>query len=101
MQDNIDDIIAKHEYLLSLIRYSKDINDKTASFAAATKDSINQGFLTDGSKKPVQNNMCVDDNMIASIPRDIKKVLAASIEALFILLGRPEEKLHESPLSMD
>ena len=50
---------------------------------------------------PTQNAMFVDDNLMANTWEHLRPTLATSVEALFILLGFPEETLRKSPLSMD
>ena len=67
----------------------------------ATLDSINRGVIENGTRLPTQNVMFVDDNLVADIWDFFKPALATSAEALFILLGSPEETLRKSPLSMD
>eukprot|EP00957_Ditylum_brightwellii_P088481 6738750-Ditylum_brightwellii.AAC.1 len=44
----------------------------------------------DGMPMNTPHNMHVDDNLIAEIPTRMKQAIAASIEALFILMGLPE-----------
>eukprot|EP00957_Ditylum_brightwellii_P145903 11110472-Ditylum_brightwellii.AAC.1 len=44
----------------------------------------------DGTPLHVPHNMYVDDNLIAEIPSRIRKTMATSIEAHFILMGFPE-----------
>ena len=48
-----------------------------------------------------QNAMFVDDNLMADTWEHLTSTLAASVEALFILLGFPEETMKKSSLSMD
>jgi len=45
--------------------------------------------------------MYVDDNLLVDIWGYLKPALAASIEALFVLLGFPDESLRKSSLSME
>ena len=45
--------------------------------------------------------MFVDDNLMADTWEHLRPALAASVEALFMLLGFPEEHIRKSPLSMD
>ena len=42
---------------------------------------------------PTQNAMFVDDNLMVDTWENLKPALATSVEALFILLGYPEEEL--------
>ena len=45
--------------------------------------------------------MFVDDNLMAEIRQYIRPAMAASIEALFRLLGYPDQDLRKSPLCME
>ena len=45
--------------------------------------------------------MFVDDSLFANTAGVIKHAMAASIEALYIVLGFPEETIRQNPLSLD
>ena len=67
----------------------------------ATLDSNNIGVIENGVRLPIQNAMFANNNLIADTWEYLRPTLAASIEALFILLNFPEEPLKKSPLSID
>ena len=100
-QPNIKEIEEKHEDLLNLIKFPEDAFHPKEEFIQATPDSKNKGVIVDGVHLPTQNAMFVDDNLMADTWENLRPALAASVEALFILLGFPEEELRKSPLSMD
>ena len=52
-------------------------------------------------REPTKHIMYVDDNMMVDIHGYLTTALAASIEALFVLLGFPDEAVRKSPLTMD
>ena len=46
-------------------------------------------------------NMFVDDNLFAQTKLLMKHAMAASIEALYLILGYPETDKRQNPLSLD
>ena len=84
-----------------MIKFPEDAFHPKEPFVQATPDSKNKGVIVDGVRLPTQNAMFVDDNLMADIWENLRPALAASAEALFILLGFPEEEIRKSPLSMD
>lgn len=101
MQPNIREIEEKHKDLLNLIQFPEDTFQPKDEHVQATPDSINKGVIENGIRLPTQHAMFVDDNLMADIWEHLRPALAASAEALFILLAFPEEILRKSPLSMD
>ena len=101
IQPNIREIEDKNEDLLNLIQFPKHIFKPKDSFVQATLDSINTGVKENRIRLPTQNAIFVDDNLMANTWEHLKPTLAASLEALFILLGFPEETMRKGPLSID
>ena len=99
-QPHISDIVEKHKALLDLIQFPKDVFC-SSTFIAATPDVINNGVTTASGRRATLNAMYVDDNLMADTWHYHRPALAVSVEALFIILGQPEERLRKSPLSMD
>ena len=100
LQQDITALEEKHSELLDLIQFSEE-EFHPDTLVPATPDSTNTGVIRGGSCLPTLNAMFVDDNLMANIWRFLRPALAASVEALFIILGEPDEKLRKSPLSMD
>ena len=99
-QPNIKEIEEKHKDLLNLIQFPEDIFHPPEEYVQDTPDSINKGVIENGIRLPTQHAMFVDDNLMADIWEYLRPALAASTEALFILLSFPEETLRKSPLSI-
>ena len=94
-------LLTKHKTLLSLIKFSK-IPSKTTTFIPAKLDTINKGVVDQAGRiKNTPHNTFVDDNCIADIRSRIPQAMAASAEALFLLLGYPDVSKRRSPLSME
>ena len=53
-----------------------------------------------GIPMPTPHNMYVDDNLIAEIKPRMKQAMSASIEALFILMGYPEQNRRKAAVSV-
>ena len=99
-QPNIKEIEEKHKDLLDLIKFPDDVFNPREEFTQATPDSKNKGVIEDGVCLSTHNFIFVDDNLMADTWEYLKPALAASVEALFILLGFPKEHLRKSDLSI-
>ena len=72
-----------------------------ASFARAIPDSINKGVLDEnGRRRAPTYNHHVDDNMYADITKLLPRAAAASVIALYELLGYPDGRIPD-PISWD
>jgi hypothetical protein len=73
-----------------------------AQFAIAESDSLNPGILnSDGQRLPPQYDHHVDDNLYAEVADHTRRSVAASMLALFHILGFPEETRAPNPFSME
>ena len=95
------EIEERHKELINLIKFPADAFKCENKITPATADKVNKGVLLNGKRGPTKNTMFVDDNLMADTWEYLKPALAASAEALFMLLDYPNEKLRKSPLSMD
>ncbi len=94
-------LLEKHKELLDKVIFS-DPPDKNTTFAQAVADAFNKGvFDEQGEPVKTPHNMFVDDNLICDILSRIKQAMAASIEALYRILGFPDEEARQLCLSMD
>ncbi len=61
-------VVEKHHYLLDLINWAP-LPGPNVKFATAKACSRNEGILNaDGSEKPSQHHIYVNDNLMADIP---------------------------------
>ena len=70
----------------------------------AAPDALNTGVLTqDGTPAPTPHNYYVDDGIYAEVfdRTRVEKALAASIEAIFIMLGDSDLSRRQDPVSFD
>ena len=61
-------------------------------------DQFNKG-IQDVDK--TMSSMFVDDSLFSNTIENIKHIMAASIEALYIVLGYSNVEIRQSPLSLD
>lgn len=82
-------LIPKHESILSLVEFAVDNKPDPSDFVQAIADSINKGVLDDSLGRDVNtpHDLFVDDTLMADIRRHILTCMAASIEALFLVMG--------------
>ena len=92
----------KHRKYLDRLNWSSILGSKRAKFVPAKADSINKGVLDgDGNPVPTPHRFFVDDGIyldVFDITR-IEQAIAASIEAIFILLGYSELERRRDPVS--
>jgi hypothetical protein len=89
------DLVELHEELVSLLRWAEENSSETILVQAFPCD-INQGVVDeDGNLLPMKANVYVDDILMAAVLRaNILRLLAATIEGIFLVCGRPYFKLH-------
>lgn len=91
------DLLSKYKHIIDKIKFSDEPKSDT-KFVPAVKDAIHKGVK---DLKKTKYNMFVDDSLFVQIRELIKHAMAASIEALFIILGFPETEKRQNPLSLD
>ena len=100
-RSDVQSLVTKHSNLLDKIQFPPDMFRCTDCFIPATADSINNRVIQNGIETPTKNNMYVDNNLLVDTWDRLKIALACSIEALYDILGHPNETLRKSPLSLD
>lgn len=94
-------LVEKHAKLLSLVKWVRSV-DGSVRFARATACGLNPGvFDSDGKRKPTPHWIYVDDNLLADILSGMRKTLAAAVEAIFTVLGRPKTDLRKCAVALD
>ena len=91
------DLLSKYKHIIDKVKFSDEPNSETV-FVQAVKDAIHKGII---DLKRTKYNMFVDDSLFAQIREIIKHAMAASIEALYTVLGFPEVQKRQDPLSLD
>ena len=97
-----ESLVDKHKKLLEMISWDTDRLPNT-TFVNATSCTINEGaskLTNEYSKSPIF--MYVDDALFAAVGiPSMKRALASTIEAIFIVMGEPETKIRQSHLALD
>ena len=91
------DLLPKYSHIIDKVKFSED-SSVPSTFTQAVKDSIHKGCT---NKHKTKYNMFVDDNLFAQTKELIRHAMAASIEALYIVLGYPEPSIRQDSLSLD
>ncbi len=93
--------MTKHKEYLDMLRWSN--LPKEREFLCTKACAIHQGiFNDDDTMRLLRALMFVDDALMAAPGRQfMKKLLAAMIEAIFVVIGKPDVKLHQCPLATD
>lgn len=97
-------LISKHRQYLDRLRWKKDLGKKSAVFSPAKEDDINHGVLNDqGEPINTPHAFYVDDDVYGEMfdVRRIEQAVAASIEAIFILLGPSCLQCRQDAVSFD
>ena len=97
-------LVAKHRIYLDRLKWQRSLGSKKAKFTQATPDSLNTGVLdAEGNDAKTPHDMFVDDDIYAEIycRERIEQAIAASIEAIFILLGDAAIHERQHPVSFD
>jgi len=71
-------------------------------FTKAKTCNIHPGILNkDGFRKQIAAHICVDDYLLSTAWQFMQHLLAACIEAIFTVMGKPDTKLCQCPLALD
>jgi hypothetical protein len=99
-----DTLRTKHRKYLDKLKWHQSLGNKKAHFSPAKEDSINKGVLDEhGHPIKTPHAFYVDDDIYAEIfnIERIERAVAASIEAIFILLGESDLLARQDPISFD
>ena len=91
------DLLSKYQTPISQVTFSPP-PEPSLRFTPAVKDSQNHGISDANS---IAYNMFVDDSLYVHIEQVIRHSMAASIEALYMVLGYPDITTRQDALSLD
>ena len=80
------DLYPKYKHIIDRVEFSSPPTADT-TFVNATPDNLNEG-IQDFLRTTC--NMFVDDSLFANVASIMKHAMAASIEALYLVLGFPD-----------
>jgi hypothetical protein len=95
------DLVIKHKYYLYMISWEE--TNPTASITQAVPCSMNKGTLdAQGNRAKLPARIYVDDALVLALSKcHMMQVLAALIEAIFVIMGKPDTTVQQCPLAMD
>jgi hypothetical protein len=96
----------KHRQYLDQLVFDRSLGKrgKRRTLTRAKREDINKGVLTStGAPEKTPHNFYVDDDVYSELwaIERVEQAVAASIEAVFILLGPSNLKLRQDPVSFD
>jgi hypothetical protein len=94
------DLVITHKYYLDMISWAK--NDPTAKITLAFPCSMNKGTLeAHGNRAKLPARIYVNDALMLALSRGhMEQVLAALIEAIFAIIGKPDTTVCQCPLAV-
>jgi hypothetical protein len=98
---NGPDLVVRHKKFIDMLKWEEI--DPSAELTPAFSCTINRGIMDDaGKRRDLPACIYVDDGLMLALNADhMKMVLAATIEAIFIVMGKPDVAVRQCPLAMD
>ncbi len=98
---NRPDLVIRHKEFIDMLRWEEI--DPCAKLTPAFSCTINCGIIDDaGNRIDLPTRIYIDDALILALNIDhMKMVLAAMIEAIFVVMGKPNVTVRQCPLAMD
>ena len=99
-----DSLRDKHRKYLDQVEYDQALGHSTQGFSQAVPDRFNRGVLdAQGEPVPTPHAYYVDDGVYVEVfdTERVERALAASIEAIFILLGDSDLAHRQDAVSFD
>lgn len=97
-------LLQKHAQYLDQMVFDSDLGNESASpYTRAVLDSQNPGVRTGGTDSSTPHMFYVDDDVYSEVFHvgRVKQAAAASIEAVFIMLGESDLERRQDPISFD
>ena len=96
-------LVTTHAKILDLVEFEVEENPLSVQYTQAIADDIHRGVFDPSQGRDVNtpHHPFVDDTLMADIRRHMPTAMAASIEALFLILGRDDLPNRRSNISMD
>jgi hypothetical protein len=98
---NRPDLVVRHKKFIDMLKWEEI--DSSAKLTPAFSCTINRGIMDDaGNRIDLPACIYVDNALMLALDIDhMKMVLAAMIEAIFVVMGEPDLAVRQCPLPMD
>jgi hypothetical protein len=98
---NRPDLVIRHKKFIDMLKWEEI--DPLVELTPAFSCTINCGIMDDaGKQRDLHARIYVDKALMVALNADhMKMVLAATIEAIFIVMGEPDVAVRQCPLAMD
>ncbi len=98
---NKPNLVVRHKKFINMLKWEEI--DPSAKLTPAFSCTINRGIMDDaGKRRDLIARIYVDNALMLALDADhMKMVLAATIEAIFIVMGKLDVKVRQCPLAMD
>jgi hypothetical protein len=98
---NRPNLFIRHKTFIDMLKWEEI--DPSAKLTPAFSCTINHGIMDDaGNQMDHLTRIYVDDALMLALDVDhMKMVLAATIEAIFVVMGEPDVAVRQCPLAMD
>jgi hypothetical protein len=98
---NRPDLVVKHTTFINMLKWEEI--DPSTELTPAFLCTINRGIMDDaGNRMDLPACIYVDDALMLALNVDhMKMVLAATIEAIFVVMGEMDVTVRQCPLAMD
>ncbi len=98
---NRPDLVVRHKKFINMLKWEEI--DPSADLTPAFSCTINCGIIDDAGKRmDLPACIYVDNALMLALNADhMKMVLAATIEAIFVVMGEPDVAVKQCPLAMD
>ncbi len=94
-------LVVRRKKFIDMLKWEEI--DPSAKLTPAFSCTINRGIMDDAGKRgDLPAPIYIDDALMLALNADhIKMVLAATIEAIFIVMSKPDDAVRQCPLAMD
>ncbi len=98
---NMPKVVVRHKKFINMLKWEEI--DPSAKLTPAFSCTINYGIMDDtGNWIDLLARIYVEDALMLALDADhVKMVLAATIKAIFIVMGKPDIAVRQYPLAMD
>jgi hypothetical protein len=98
---NRPNLVIRHKKFFDMLKWEEI--DPSAKLTPAFSCPINHGIIDDaGNQMNLLARIYVDNALMLAVDVDhMKMVLAATIKAIFVVMGKPDVAVRQCPLAMD